>query len=330
MIHRIHLLSSYFTKMSLKQWMQSNGVFDRELLQILPQYGIHDPSNDLCTLTQSQWTEIKQRQLRDRSHELRQTASRQRLEAKLRKIEKLWKLSRSTKMPKMTPNIKSTNITLKKPRSKISGKQEVDDSIRSKRTKSVIITSKSNRRPFPRIDEVPNDRISRLLDELDAVKLDKMRLDTEWTLKYKVQSNKLEALEALHRETIQKVHCLEADKMSMNNDLRAFREEMTSEKSKFMDREREWTQLHDQFMEKCTALKRYENERERMMNDLEQIRDYNRLLKRNYNDLEVEHRRNRDTMDSMKAMDSERLKTLEVRNMEFADLRVKYEEVGML
>merc|ERR1719150_665187 len=79
--------------MALKQWMQSNGVFDKELIRVFPQYDINDGS-DLKNLTPSQWNEIKQQQLRDRAGELKNAAAQQRFKKKITKIEKLWKASR--------------------------------------------------------------------------------------------------------------------------------------------------------------------------------------------------------------------------------------------
>merc|ERR1711933_617583 len=68
--------------------------FDKELIRVFPQYDVNDPIVDLPNLTPTKWKEIRQKQIRERAQELESGAAKQRLEAKLNKIEKLWKASR--------------------------------------------------------------------------------------------------------------------------------------------------------------------------------------------------------------------------------------------
>eukprot|EP01083_Nonionella_stella_P251284 867145_1 len=115
--------------MALKQWMQSNGVFDKELVRVFPQYDINDGS-DLKNLTPSQWKEIKGQQIKDRAAEIKSAAAKKRFYAKLTKIEKLWKAARkpdkkkSKKHKKSNKSMASKQLKINKTAAPIKNKKD--------------------------------------------------------------------------------------------------------------------------------------------------------------------------------------------------------------
>eukprot|EP01084_Bolivina_argentea_P056072 102676_1 len=86
--------------MSLKKWLQKNQVFDKDLLKLLPKYGVNDPEKDLKNLTLDQWKEIQDRIKKDRAEQLKDNAAKLRLQKKLTKVEKLWRAKRPKKKKK--------------------------------------------------------------------------------------------------------------------------------------------------------------------------------------------------------------------------------------
>eukprot|EP01083_Nonionella_stella_P300878 1029445_1 len=92
--------------MSLKKWLQKNQVFDKDLLKLLPKYGVNDPEKDLKNLTLDQWKEIQDRIKKDRAEQLKDNAAKLRLQKKLTKVEKLWRAKRTKKKKKRSKLLK--------------------------------------------------------------------------------------------------------------------------------------------------------------------------------------------------------------------------------
>merc|ERR1719384_1398545 len=94
---------------TLKKWLQSNQLFDKDLLSLLPKYNIDDPEKDLKNLTKSQWNKIKTKITTDRAKELKDNAAKLRLQKKLNKFEKLWKSKRPKKKSPTKSNKNAIN-----------------------------------------------------------------------------------------------------------------------------------------------------------------------------------------------------------------------------
>jgi hypothetical protein len=75
----------------LRQWMRDEGVYDKDLEEILASFGIVDPEADFANITEDQWDEIFRLATVERFKELKDQQSRDRLEKKIFKIEKAWR-----------------------------------------------------------------------------------------------------------------------------------------------------------------------------------------------------------------------------------------------
>eukprot|EP00485_Elphidium_margaritaceum_P013917 CAMPEP_0202728738 /NCGR_PEP_ID=MMETSP1385-20130828/185774_1 /ASSEMBLY_ACC=CAM_ASM_000861 /TAXON_ID=933848 /ORGANISM="Elphidium margaritaceum" /LENGTH=746 /DNA_ID=CAMNT_0049394989 /DNA_START=177 /DNA_END=2418 /DNA_ORIENTATION=+ len=110
--------------MSLKDWLRKNDVFDQELLRLFGEYGINEPSDlkNPTKLNSLKWNDIKQRRLKEI------VPDKKRLEAKLSKIEKLWKAMRQTGRSKKRKHTTTISVSsLPQSASPLSEEQKVPD-----------------------------------------------------------------------------------------------------------------------------------------------------------------------------------------------------------
>jgi len=75
----------------LRKWMRAEDIYDKDLEQILEEFGVTNPPGDFKNITQKQWDEIFRRGTVERFKELKDQASRNRLEKKMKKLEKTWR-----------------------------------------------------------------------------------------------------------------------------------------------------------------------------------------------------------------------------------------------
>lgn len=96
--------------MSVRQWLQKNQVFDKDLLHIFTiDYGISNMDKELGNLTAKQWKAIKDKVLRERAAELKDNQQKLRLTKKLNKITKLWKKQRLLRNNRRSNTVLSAN-----------------------------------------------------------------------------------------------------------------------------------------------------------------------------------------------------------------------------
>ena len=67
------------------------GFYDKDILEILEDMNISDPSTDFCEFTQSQWKELRRRAVVERLKELKDQSAKDRMEGKLKKLEEHWR-----------------------------------------------------------------------------------------------------------------------------------------------------------------------------------------------------------------------------------------------
>jgi len=75
----------------LRKWMRSEDIYDKDLEALLTEYGVNDPKADFKNIKQKQWDEIVRKGKVERFKELKDTDARNRLEKKIKKLEKFWR-----------------------------------------------------------------------------------------------------------------------------------------------------------------------------------------------------------------------------------------------
>jgi len=93
----------------LRKWMRSEDIYDKDLETLLEEFGVKDPKTDFKNLTQKQWDEIVRKGKVERFKELKDQSARNRLEKKIKKIEKYWRKEsgvKSTSIKKGSKNKK--------------------------------------------------------------------------------------------------------------------------------------------------------------------------------------------------------------------------------
>ena len=79
---------------TVKKWLQKNQIYDRDLQNLLPEYGINDPEKDLAKLKAKQWSEIQAKLKRQHNSPSNNSAA---LDKKIMKFTKLWKAARGSR-----------------------------------------------------------------------------------------------------------------------------------------------------------------------------------------------------------------------------------------
>ena len=120
---------------TLRKWLQSNQIFDKDLLQLLPKYNVNDPEKDLKNLTKSQWTKIKNKITIDNGAKLR---SQKRLD----EFEKLWRLKRPKRKPSQPKLLKVFDNAENKDKNAIHSPPKKKK--KSKKSKGLKSPTKSN------------------------------------------------------------------------------------------------------------------------------------------------------------------------------------------
>ena len=88
----------------LKQWMRQEDIYDNDLYEILCGYNIRDAPKDLKKITQSKWDEIWRKGKVERFKELKDQQSRNRLDKKMKKLEKIWRNETGIKITSIKSN----------------------------------------------------------------------------------------------------------------------------------------------------------------------------------------------------------------------------------
>ena len=75
---------------SNKKWMQSNDIYDPDLDALLSEFSVNT-ENDLKNLKEKDWDEIWRQSFVERVKAIKEQQAKQRLEKKMKKLEKLWR-----------------------------------------------------------------------------------------------------------------------------------------------------------------------------------------------------------------------------------------------
>jgi len=89
------------SSVSNKKWLQDIDVYDPDLDELLQEFKIGQQS-DLKNLKQTEWEEIWRRAFVERVKSIKETTARQRLEKKLKKLEKIWRKESGAKTTSIT------------------------------------------------------------------------------------------------------------------------------------------------------------------------------------------------------------------------------------
>ena len=88
----------------LKQWMRQEDIYDNDLYEILSSYNIRDAPKDFKKINQPKWDEIWRKGKVERFKELKDQQSRNRLDKKMKKLEKIWRNESGIKMTSIKTN----------------------------------------------------------------------------------------------------------------------------------------------------------------------------------------------------------------------------------
>ena len=96
--------------------MRKEDIYDKDLEAILAENGIEKPPGDFKNVSQKQWDEIFRRGTVERFKELKDQSSRNRLEAKMKKLEKVWRKQSGIKSTSIKKSAKKVtkNMFVKK------------------------------------------------------------------------------------------------------------------------------------------------------------------------------------------------------------------------
>merc|ERR1712113_1351147 len=93
-----------------KRWMQQYDIYDPELESILQTYNINS-EEDLKSLKQKDWTAIWNQAFVDRVKAIKQQKAKQRLEKKMKKLEKLWRKASGSKISSIQGGSKNSDVS---------------------------------------------------------------------------------------------------------------------------------------------------------------------------------------------------------------------------
>ena len=209
---------------ALKHWLQINQVFDPNLLDILPEYGINDPDNDLTSLSEDKWTECRAKLMSDKRADLKDNAALNRYKKKLDKIQRIWKEKR--KKDKGLRNTESSKT--KRKRSSVSKSnallshedvlKELDDLRMENRKIRRELSSK-------------NSDYNRLQQEFTAYKVVKDEEVRKWSAKYRLRHDEYEKLLKSYKQINQRVNSKYHDQSAKDKVI----EMLKSDKSTLLD-----------------------------------------------------------------------------------------------
>lgn len=112
----------------LKQWMRQEDIYDNDLYEILSSYNIRDAPKDFRKISQPKWDEIWRKGKVERFKELKDQQSRNRLDKKMKKLEKIWRNETGIKISSIKTNErehhKNTKTKKKKQNSSAQNKKQ--------------------------------------------------------------------------------------------------------------------------------------------------------------------------------------------------------------
>eukprot|EP01084_Bolivina_argentea_P036170 66958_1 len=88
----------------LKQWLRQEDIYDNDLYDVLNSYGIRDAPKDLKKISQSKWDVIWRKCTVEKFKELKDQTSRNRLQKKMKKLEKVWRQQTGIKITSIKTN----------------------------------------------------------------------------------------------------------------------------------------------------------------------------------------------------------------------------------
>ncbi len=150
---------------SLRQWMQSKQVFDKDLLRLFPKYGVNNPEEDLCNVSEEKWAELENVLISAKRAELKDNAALLRFKKKITKITKIWKEQRKKRRNKTRPSTKKTSAAK---RSSMKVKTPSSPAIND--SEELKLENKRLRREL----RTKNSDYNRLQQEFNAYKLQKV------------------------------------------------------------------------------------------------------------------------------------------------------------
>eukprot|EP01083_Nonionella_stella_P003943 11341_1 len=257
---------------SLREWLQKNQVYDKDLLRLWPKYGVNNPDTDLYKLSAEQWAECKNILLSEKRAELKDNAANQRFEKKLNKLTKLWKAQR--KKHASTTKRASTNSIPVKPsqlKTRVSTKKRASTKLKLKSTMSahspyspyttdgkqeeylrILMENRKLRREL----SSKNGDYNRLQQEFNSYKLQKEKEIKALNAKYSTKTEEYNKLLGNYRQLNQRINSkyhdnsakdkeidnLKSDKSTLLNDINTV---MTEEQGKYEDLMRRYNQLKE-------------------------------------------------------------------------------------
>mmetsp|Transcript_24550 Transcript_24550/g.38880 ORF Transcript_24550/g.38880 Transcript_24550/m.38880 type:complete len:241 (+) Transcript_24550:17-739(+) len=88
----------------LKAWMRKEDIYDNDLFEILQSFKIKKAPDDFKRISQGQWDQIWRRGRVERFKELKDQDSRNRLDKKMKKLEKIWRQQSGIKLTSIKTN----------------------------------------------------------------------------------------------------------------------------------------------------------------------------------------------------------------------------------
>eukprot|EP01083_Nonionella_stella_P245758 853868_1 len=93
-----------------KKWLQQYDIYDPDLDSILQNFNIKS-EEDLKSLKQKDWNAIWNQAFVERIKSIKEQKAKQRLEKKMKKLEKLWRKASGEKITSITDNTKDSSIS---------------------------------------------------------------------------------------------------------------------------------------------------------------------------------------------------------------------------
>merc|ERR1712154_162260 len=118
----------------LKQWMRNEDIYDNDLYEILGSFNVRDAPTDFKKISQPKWDEIWRRGKVERIKQLKDQKSRNRLDKKMKKLEKVWRKESGINMTSIQENVRERhkNTKTKKKKKNIKNRDKRQPKTRKK------------------------------------------------------------------------------------------------------------------------------------------------------------------------------------------------------